>query len=43
MRALKHGATDVLKVLLKTPGVDINLQNTALESALWYATKYGTG
>ncbi|KAJ5651590.1 uncharacterized protein N7484_005313 [Penicillium longicatenatum] len=35
MRALKHGATDIFRVLLKSPGVDINLQNTTLESALW--------
>ena len=42
MRALKHGATDVLKILLNSPGVDINLQNTTLESALWYAIKYNT-
>jgi len=42
MRALKQSSTEVLRLLLKTPGVDINLQNTALESALWYAIKYGT-
>lgn len=42
MRALKHGATDVFRVLLKSPGVDINLQSTTLESALWYAIKYNT-
>ncbi|KAJ5982642.1 hypothetical protein N7451_012742 [Penicillium sp. IBT 35674x] len=42
MRALKSGATDVLRVLLKTPGVEINLQNKALKSALWYAIKYST-
>ena len=42
MRALEHSATEVLKLLLKTPGVDINLQNQALESALWYAIKHGT-
>jgi len=42
MRALKHGAIDVFRVLLKSPGVEINLQSTTLESALWYAIKYNT-
>lgn len=42
MRALEHSSTDVLKLLLQAPGVDINVQNRAQESALWYSIKYGT-
>lgn len=42
MRALEYSSTDVLKLLLQAPGVDINIQNRAQESALWYAIKYGT-
>ena len=42
MRALKHSAIKVLKLLLQAPKVDINVQNKARENALWYAIKYGT-
>ncbi|KAJ5117618.1 hypothetical protein N7448_011250 [Penicillium atrosanguineum] len=42
MRALEHSSIKVLLLLMKAPWVDINLQNQAWESALWYAIKYGT-
>jgi ankyrin repeat protein len=42
MRALKYSSYDVLQVLLESPTLDINLQNQAQESALWYAVTYGT-
>jgi ankyrin repeat protein len=42
MRALKYSSYDVLQVLLESPALDINLQNQARESALWYAVTYGT-
>ncbi|KAJ5982125.1 hypothetical protein N7451_012225 [Penicillium sp. IBT 35674x] len=42
MGALEHPSADVLRLLLRTPGVDINLQNEAQESASWYAIEYGT-
>jgi ankyrin repeat protein len=42
MRALKYSSYDVLQLLLESPTLDINLQNQAQESALWYAVTYGT-
>ena len=42
MRALKHSSIEVLKLLLEDPALEINIQNKAQESALWYAITYGT-
>ncbi|KAJ5240609.1 uncharacterized protein N7469_002200 [Penicillium citrinum] len=42
MRALEYSSYDVLQLLLASSALDINLQNRAQESALWYAITYGT-
>jgi len=42
MRALEYSSYDVLQLLLASSALDINLQNRAEESALWYAITYGT-
>jgi hypothetical protein len=38
--ALKYSSIKVLRLLLRALGVDINVQNKAQESALWYTIKY---
>lgn len=40
MRALEYSSYDVLQLLLASSALDINLQNRAEESALWYAITY---
>ncbi|KAJ5117405.1 hypothetical protein N7448_011037 [Penicillium atrosanguineum] len=42
MTALKYSSIEVLLPLLEAPGRDLNVQNKAQKSALWYAVKYGT-
>jgi len=42
MRALKYSSVSVFKLLLQCPKLDINIQNQAQKSALWYAVIYGT-
>ncbi|CAG8275614.1 unnamed protein product [Penicillium olsonii] len=42
MRALKYSSAAVRELLLKRRELDINIQNQARESALWYAIHHGT-
>jgi FOG: Ankyrin repeat len=42
MRALNYSSSAVLKFLLKSSGLNINVQNREHESALWCAVKYGS-
>ncbi|OGE47109.1 hypothetical protein PENARI_c063G04915, partial [Penicillium arizonense] len=42
MRALKYFSPGVRELLLNHRDLDINIQNQARESALWYAIHYGT-
>jgi ankyrin repeat protein len=42
MRALKYSSAAVRELLLNRRDLDINIQNQARESALWYAIHYGT-
>jgi ankyrin repeat protein len=42
MRALKYSSSAVLKLLLESPRLDINIQNRERESALWCAVTYGS-
>ena len=42
MRALKYSSAAVRDLLLSRGDLDINIQNQARESALWYAVRYGT-
>jgi ankyrin repeat protein len=42
MRALHYSSAAVLDLLLNRRDLDINIQNQARESALWYAIHYGT-
>ncbi|CAI7600315.1 unnamed protein product [Penicillium pancosmium] len=42
MRALIYSSSAVLKLLLKSSRLDINVQNREHESALWCAVKYGS-
>ncbi|KAJ5264785.1 hypothetical protein N7505_007578 [Penicillium chrysogenum] len=42
MRALKYSSAAVLGLLLNRRDLDINIQNQARESALWYAIHHGT-
>jgi ankyrin repeat protein len=42
MRALKYSSSAVLKLLLETPRLYINIQNREQESALWFAVTYGS-
>ncbi|OGE46474.1 hypothetical protein PENARI_c238G04222, partial [Penicillium arizonense] len=42
MRALKYSSAAVRDLLLSREDLDINIQNQARESALWYAIHYGT-
>ena len=42
MRALKYSSAAVRDLLLSRGDLDINIQNQARESALWYAIHYGT-
>ena len=42
MRALKYSSAAVRDLLLNRRDLDINIQNQARESALWYAIHYGT-
>ena len=41
MRALKYSSVAVRDLLLSRGDLDINIQNQARESALWYAVRYG--
>ena len=41
MRALKYSSAAVRDLLLNRGDLDINIQNQARESALWYAIHYG--
>ncbi|CAG7960321.1 unnamed protein product [Penicillium salamii] len=41
MRALKYSSATVRELLLNRRDLDINIQNQARESALWYAIHYG--
>jgi ankyrin repeat protein len=41
MRALKYSSAAVRELLLSRGDLDINIQNQARESALWYAVRYG--
>ncbi|OGE46852.1 hypothetical protein PENARI_c099G05954 [Penicillium arizonense] len=41
MRALKYSSAAVQDLLLSRGDLDINIQNQARESALWYAVRYG--
>jgi ankyrin repeat protein len=42
MRALKYSSATMRELLLNRRDLDINIQNRARESALWYAIHYGT-
>ena len=42
MRALKYSSAGVRELLLNHRDLDINVQNQARESALWYTIHYGT-
>jgi ankyrin repeat protein len=42
MRAFQYSSAAVRELLLSRRDLDINLQNQARESALWYAIHYGT-
>jgi ankyrin repeat protein len=42
MRALKYSSSAVLKLLLESPRLDIDIQNRDRESALWCAVTYGS-